>query len=163
MAVYKESGSVLFWSLAIMTYRGILDPNFPIRPISVLACFEDVRRGGKGRPSFNVNTDLFLHYLSCYVEFKSPAKCGTWEKCLPAFRWLNVITERGKETQQALARKKDIVAGAVLLVTGWSLIKSLDEYIRNAIQNDINVKCGGTFSNGSSFHTGLINIEAGKT
>lgn len=33
----------------------------------------------------HVNIDLFLHYLSCYVEFKSLAKCGTWEKCFQQF------------------------------------------------------------------------------
>lgn len=39
----------------------------------------------EGRKHDHVNIDLFLHYLSCYVEFKSLAKCGTWEKCFPLF------------------------------------------------------------------------------
>lgn len=39
----------------------------------------------EGRKHDYVNIDLFLHYLSCYAEFKSLAKCGTWEKCFPLF------------------------------------------------------------------------------
>lgn len=77
MAVYKESASVLFWSLAIMTYRArsFQPTHVPRRSV---ACFSQDREGHLQR---GVVKDSFLHYLSCYVEFKSPAKCGTWEKC----------------------------------------------------------------------------------
>lgn len=83
MAVYKESASVLFWSLAIMTYGPRSCFGLPVAfsvffpPGGAAPADEDGRRSVATRIHFYGVSAL----ASCHVEFKFRAKCDVGEKC----------------------------------------------------------------------------------
>lgn len=137
MAGYKESATVLFWSLEIMTYRATLDKMQRRRWCALFSSVRPTYADKRDDRRFR-NASSFLRYLSyCCVEFKSSTKCDTWEKCDFVWRWRHVVDDdRGgsagveKDGRQACGKNPRKAA----------LIKSLDECIRKAIQSDIKVK-----------------------